>query len=190
MKRLLVSILVYGLGCANLVWAGDKSGEQDGLARVRFFGQAVINLTFYKNKTCYGGRGVQASKSGFGGAFGSKKNISLGIAETPNVVNLKQRDGILAKAFYREYSVNAGEPLTISASLYETTGRTDYSCRQLDRYFIPEAGRDYEVALDIDGQTCRLGVAQIDSTEAQVKLLPVELLAAKDCSGKDDQVAK
>jgi hypothetical protein len=186
MKRLLVSILLSGLGCGNLVWAGDKSGEQDGHARVRFFGQAVIGLTFYENKTCRDGDGVEASKTGFGGLFNNKKNISLGIPETPNVVNLKQRDGILAKAFYREYSVNAGEPLTISASLNETTGRTGYSCGPLDRYFIPEAGRDYEVALDIGSQTCRLSVTQIDSTEAGVKLLPVKLSAAKECSDKDE----
>ncbi len=190
MKRLLLPILLYGLACGNLAWAGDESGSQDGHARVRFFGQAVIGLTFYKNKTCKGGRGVVASKTGLGGVFSSKKNISLGIAETPNVVNLKQRDGILAKAFYHEYAVNADEPLTISASLNETTGRTDYSCGKLDGYFIPEAGRDYEVALDIGNQICRLSVMQIDATEAEVRLLPVELSVAKKCADKDNQENK
>lgn len=187
MKRLLVSILLYGLGCANLVWAGDESGVQDGNARIRFFGQAVIGLTFYKNKTCHGGHGVAASKTGFGGVFSSKKNISLGIAETPNVVNLKQRDGILARAFYREYSVNAGEPLTISASFNDGTDHISYRCGPLDGYFIPEAGRDYEVALDIGNKICRLNVTQIDSTEAEVRLLPVELSLAKSCSDKNNQ---
>lgn len=187
MKRLLVSILLCGLGCGNLAWAGDGTGTQDGHARVRFFGQAVIGLTFYENKTCREGRGVEASKTGFGGLFNNKQNISLGIPETPNVVNLKQRDGILSKAFYREYSVNASEPLTISASLKETTGRTGYSCGQLDYYFVPEAGRDYEVALDIQNQICSLSVMQIESVEAEVKLLPVKLSLVKKCSDKGDQ---
>ena len=187
MKRLLICIFLYGLGCVNVVWAGDDSRDQDGHARVRFFGQAVIGLTFYKNKTCHGGHGVVASKTGFGGVFSSKKNISLGIAETPNVVNLKQRDGILARAFYREYSVNAGEPLTISASFNDGTDHISYRCGPLDGYFIPEAGRDYEVALDIGNKICRLNVTQIDSTEAEVRLLPVELSVAKSCSDKNNQ---
>jgi hypothetical protein len=171
----------YGSGA----WADDQSGTQDGYARARFFGQAVINLTFYENKTCYGGSGVIASKTGgLGGLFKRVKNISVGMPETPNVINLKQRDGILSNAFYREYSVNAGQSLTISASLNETTGRTGYSCGLLNGSFIPETGKDYEVALDISDGICHLNVTQVDSTQAEVKLLPVALSMAMSCSDK------
>jgi hypothetical protein len=190
MKRLLISIVLCVLGDGNLAWAEDKPREPDGHARVRFFGQAVIGLTFYENKSCYGGDGVTASRTGFGGAFGSKKNVSLGIPETPNVVNLKDRNGFLAKAFYHEYSVNAGEALTILASLHETTGRTTYSCGNIGTSFIPGDGKDYEVAFNYGGATCHLSVMQIDSTEAGVKLLPVELSVANKCSDKDKQLQK
>jgi hypothetical protein len=184
MKKLTVSILLCGLCYGSLSWADDKSEGPDGQARVRFFGQAVIGLTYYENKTCYGGDGIEASKTGLGGVFSSKKNVSLGIAETPNVVNLKQRDGILANAFFREYSVKAGEPITISAYLYESTGRTAYSCPQMNVYFIPGAKNDYEIALDTANKICRLNVMQLESTETGVRLLPVELSTAKKCLDK------
>lgn len=190
MKRLLISLVLCALGGSNLAWAEDKPLEANGHARVRFFGQAVIGLTFYENKTCYGGDGVTASRTGFGGAFGSKKNVSLGIPETPNVVNLKERNGILAKAFYHEYSVKAGEALTILGSLHETTGRNAYSCGNIGASFIPGDGKDYEVAFDYNSEICHLSVMQIDSTEAGVKLLPVELSVASKCSDKDKQLQK
>ena len=182
MKALLATIALCVLS-SNVVWAEDKSEPQDGHARVRFFGQAAIGMTFYKNQTCYGGHGVEASRTGLGGLFGSKKNISLGIPETPNVTNLKARDGILAAAFYREYSLNSGEPLTILASYKETTGRTGYSCTYSPSvFFTPENGQDYEVVLDVNDQ-CRLSVKRIELKEAVIQLMPVELAEAKKCPG-------
>jgi hypothetical protein len=167
---------------ANSASAEEPSGPSGGQARVRFFGQAVIGLTFYKNKTCYGGKGVTASRSGLGGAFGSKKNITLGMPETPNVLNLKQRDGILASAFYREYAVNAAEPLNILASYKESSGGFGYKCQSLSGYFVPENGKYYEVTVDIDGQHCRLRVGRIESTPTSIELLPVGLTESGKCS--------
>lgn len=181
MKTLLVSIVVCALS-VNFACAEEKSGSQSELARVRFFGQAVIGLTFYKNQTCYAGKGVSASRSGLGGVFGSKKNISIGIPETPNVVNLKARDGILASAFYREYSVNAAEPLAIHASYHEDTGRTGYTCKSFGGVLTPEDGKDYEVTVEIDSQSCRLSVTRIDLNESALQLTPVELSDGGKCT--------
>jgi hypothetical protein len=171
----------------NYAWAGEEIKTQGGQARVRFFGQAVIGLTFYENKSCYGGKGISASRTGFGGAFGSKKNISLGMPETPNVINLKARDGILASAFYREYSVNFGEPLTILASYQESTGRTSYSCKNFSAVFTPEEGKDYEVAVNINSDICKLDIKRIEQKDTGIQLMPVDLSEGRKCSGKDDK---
>jgi hypothetical protein len=180
--KTLLAFLALGVLTANFAWAEETSGPPDGQARVRFFGQAVLGLSFYKNKTCYGGKGVSASRAGFGGAFGSKKNITLGMPETPTVLNLKQRDGILASAFYREYAVNAGEPLTIMASYQANPGRYIYSCKNFGIYFIPENGKDYEVTLDVDSQICRLSVNRIESNATSIELVPVGFADANKCS--------
>lgn len=189
MKALLVSIVLCALS-GNFAWAEEQSNSQSGIARVRFFGQAVIGLTFYKNKTCYAGKGVSASRTGFGGVFGSKKNISLGIPETPNVVNLKARDGILASAFYREYSVKAAEPLAIQGTYHESTGRIGYTCKSFGGVFTPEDGKDYEVTVDIDSQSCRLSVRRIDLIDAALQLTPVKLAESGKCSEQEPVASK
>lgn len=191
MKKIVTLVVLLALGYASSIWAADmseKSGEQEGYARIRFFGQAVIGLTYYENKACYGGDGEYVSTTGFGGVFHSKKNISIGMPVTPNVTNLKNRDGILSRAFYHEYYVRAAEPITISAEHVETTGRTGYHCDPINASFVPENKKDYEVALDVSlGQSCSLNVTQIDSTEEAVKLVPVKLSEAKECPEDDEE---
>lgn len=189
MKSFLVTIALCILS-GNFAWAEENSRPQAGSARVRFFGQAVIGLTFYKNQTCYAGKGISASRSGFGGVFGNKKNISLGMPETPNVTNLKARDGLLASAFYREYSVKANEPLAIHASYHESTGRTGYSCKSFGGVFTPEDGKDYEVSVDISSQFCVVSVLRIDLNEAALQLAPVTLSESGKCSEKESMLSK
>ncbi|WP_157050590.1 hypothetical protein [Herbaspirillum rhizosphaerae] len=185
MKRLSLLIAMCLSTSGHLAQAEEKSVPQDGHARVRFFGQAAISISFYPEKACYGGKGVQTSRSGFGGLFGNKKNVSIGIPETPDVRNLQDRDGVLSKAFYREYSVNADKPLTITAAMAQTTGRHTYSCDRIGVSFIPGNGKDYEVSFNYDDDTCQIDVAQIETAEAVVRLQPVELSPAEKCSARD-----
>lgn len=166
-----------------------KNGvDPDNQARIRFFGQAVLGLRFYRNSTCFGnGRAEVASETGLGGAFGNKENITLGMPVTLNVVNLKERDGILAKAFYREYAINAGEPLAIHASYAETTGPgfgnsgVSRGCRDFGASFVPENGQDYEVTLDLSQQVCQLSIAKITQVHDEVVLAPVVAEGAGEC---------
>jgi len=156
--------------------------DPDNQARIRFFGQAVLSLDFYRNSMCLGGaRPEKASESGLGGVFGRKENITLGMPVTPNVVNLKARDGILAKAFYREYAINADEPLAIRASYAESTGAYSAGCRDFGASFVPEKDQDYEVTLDISRTTCRLVVTRISQIDGNVALTPVAVKAARKC---------
>ncbi|RFB68006.1 MULTISPECIES: hypothetical protein [unclassified Herbaspirillum] len=185
LKKLFILMALCAVNGSQLVHAEEASAPQDGHARVRFFGQAVISMTFYPDKSCYGGKGVQTSRSGFGGFFGSTKSISIGMPETPEVLNLKDRDGILSKAFYREYAVSADKPLTIIATMAQSTGRHMYSCEKIGGFFIPENGKDYEVTFDYGNDTCQVNVAQIDTADAEVRLLPVKTSMVAKCSAKD-----
>ncbi|MBN6112951.1 hypothetical protein [Xanthomonas bonasiae] len=200
LPKLFLLAAFFAAACPAAAIAEDGEDEQarvnpDNQARIRFFGQAVIGLEFYRNTMCYGGdaESETPSSSGFGGAFGSKKNISLGMPVTPNVTNLKQRNGILAKAFYREYAITAGEPIAIHASYYETTGSSPYftspngisrGCDDFGVSFVPEKGQDYEVALDLSRQYCHLTISRISETSDGVALAPVELKDAQECSGE------
>ncbi|MFC5476364.1 hypothetical protein [Paraherbaspirillum soli] len=198
MKGFLAAVFMCALSAGNLVWAADGVTEHGGHARVRFIGNGLIGLTFYKNKSCVGGRGIQASRNGrnlgaaLGILFGKAKNISLGIPETPNVTNLENWDVTLSKAFYREYSVNADEPLTIEAAYYFHTAGNHTSIARVtcnvDGFFVPEDGKDYEVTLNVGEKTCQLDVMKIDSAEAAVKLIPVKVKAANKCSAVDTGV--
>lgn len=194
-KLFLLTALFAAAYPAAAIAAADEDEQAqvnpDNQARIRFFGQAVIGLEFYRNTMCYGGNAESEtpSSSGFGGAFGSKKNISLGMPVTPNVTNLKQRNGILAKAFYREYAIAAGEPIAIHASYYETTGASFASpsgisrgCDDFGVSFVPEKGQDYEVALDLSRQYCHLTISRISETGDGVALAPVKLKDAQECS--------
>ncbi|QNH14792.1 hypothetical protein [Xanthomonas sp. SI] len=191
LPKLFLLTALFAAACPAAAITDDDEDEQarvnpDNQARIRFFGQAAIGLEFYRNTMCYGGdaESETPSSSGFGGAFGSKKNISLGMPVTPNVTNLKQRNGILAKAFYREYAITAGEPIAIHASYYETTGPSGISlgCKDFGVSFVPEKGQDYEVALDLSRQYCHLAISRISETSDGVALAPVESKDAQECS--------
>jgi hypothetical protein len=115
--------------------------------------------------------------------LGNKVNLSLGMPETPNLINLDQRDGFLSKAFYREYAVDAGRPLTIQGSEAQTPGgRYSYSCGPIAGSFVPHSGKDYEVAFNYSNQFCRIDVAEIDSSEGDIKMSPLLLVPAAKCS--------
>lgn len=184
--RLLFLLILF---IPHFVIANNLQTASDNQARLRFFGQAVIDLEFYNNSACYGGEnGTVASSSGFEGAFGSKENITIGIPITPNVENLKNRDGILARAFYREYTVSANKPLSIVANYYATTGVSSYSCKNMAVAFVPEKGKDYEVSLDFiedkGSDYCLLNITKIDVINSKVALTPVDIKKANKCESK------
>jgi hypothetical protein len=183
MKRIVGAVLLCALGSS--AWAQESDDVKGPEARIRFFGQAAIAIKFFKNQSCYGGRGIQASKTNLGAMFGNSKSITLGMPDTPTVASLKSRDGILFNAFYREYAVKANEPLTIYAAYAETTGRTGISCPPFSAVFNPEAGKDYEVTVDVGGPSCVFQIKQIAVKDAAVQLLPVLFKQANKCTADD-----
>lgn len=170
---------------SNFAWADEPAEAKGGAARVRFFGQAAIAIKFFKNQSCYGRKGIQVSKTNLGALFGSTKSITLGMPETPTVADLKSRDGILFSAFYREYAVRADEPLTIWAAYAESTGRKMYSCDSFGAVLTPQAGKDYEVTVDLGNNKCVFKINRIEAAGAAVQLQPAAFAEAQKCTAQD-----
>jgi hypothetical protein len=182
--------LILTMWCALLAAPAVHAQESDAAAghepaRVRFFGRAVLDMKFYPASACVGGRSVVVSRSGLKGGLGSKENLSLGIPETPDLINMEERDGFFSKAFYREYAVDGGRPMAIQGAEEQTTGarrsRSSFSCGPIGGVFVPESGKDYEVAFNYGDGMCRVDVAQIDSSEGDIKLVPVALAPLLPC---------
>ena len=103
-KLLFVSLIAL---CALTVHA-------DETARIRIFGQNQASAKLYPAQSCHNsflsGKGIKVS-GGMGSAFGSmlglSSNTSIGIPETYSTQHLKEKSGILSKAYYREYEIPA-----------------------------------------------------------------------------------
>lgn len=60
LPKLFLLTALFAAACPAAAITDDDEGEQarvnpDNQARIRFFGQAVIGLEFYRNTMCYGG---------------------------------------------------------------------------------------------------------------------------------------
>ena len=192
-KNFLVSVLVIMLsGCVTteLPDASQHYNPNES-ARIRLFGQngrpsiMVVQI----------GQGADAKSvevnvgGGLGDAFGSllrmSKNESIGIAETESTRNLASRDGILSKAFYREFVIPAGKRVEVRNAFIgltnvdsnPATGRTivqwQGNCTSDTVFFTPQAGKDYEVGF-IDAKTCTAMVFEVQTIGGETTLAPIQ----------------
>lgn len=142
-------------------------------ARLRLFGQNGVLVEFFQNTTCVGGGQKTSVSGGIGDAFssfaGRAKNTSIGMQETPNTENLAKRDGFMSKAYFREYEVAGNQPIALKMH-YRSTPGPAFVCRNVGGTFTPEAGKDYEVAMDIHSAGCVASVQEIGQ-DAQGKVL-------------------
>lgn len=141
-------------------------------ARVRLFGQNGVLVEFYQNSSCIGGKAQKTTVSGgmgdaFSSFFGSAKNTSIGMKDTPNTQSMSKRDGMLSKAYFREYEIPGNEPLALRMH-FRTGPGTALVCRNIGGTFTPEAGKDYEIGLSIRPGGCEAVVEEIQQDDAGV----------------------
>ena len=171
MKRILgnhmqtfATVLLTGITLllSQAAWAEIAAPAMtNNTARIRLFGQNQRPSLAYVGIDCNTnpkGTRIDAG-GGLGEAFKSfirvAQNTRLGMADTEASVNIKQRNGILSKAFYKEVVIPAGLPLNAQAYF---VGLNNVSSSTSHRYilsekstsskgvsFIPEAGHDYEI---------------------------------------------
>lgn len=165
-------------------------------SRLRMFGQNGASAVLFKGSACVKSiwsEDAEVASGGFGSAFssfiGKVSNVSLGIAETETTRNLSQKDGILSKAYFREYVIPADKPSSMRmgfqniGSFYVMNGVRyeggSWSCHGAIT-FTPHAGEDYEAAFVLEGGVCRLSMNRV-VVDGQTELIPVPIAPAPDC---------
>lgn len=163
------------LSCSSMAFAEIALPTMpDNTARIRLFGQNQRPTIAHVGIDC--NNNAKGTKINIGGGLGDAfssfvgvaKNTSLGLAETPASHSIKNRNGILSKAFYKELVVPAGLPLNayaayidlgvsysntvVSAQSSSSVTYTTYTYSRAPNSstskvisFVPEAGHDYEV---------------------------------------------
>ncbi len=124
--QILLSISVLSVSASTFA-ATEQSYDPSKDARIRLFGQngkPTLMTSDINCETAPKGKKVNVG-GGIGDAFksftGIASNQSLGIPETQSTNSLKAMNGILSKAFYKEFSVTAGQPVNVSGALIGTT---------------------------------------------------------------------
>jgi hypothetical protein len=165
--------------------ANDQAVPVADSARLRLFGQNGVGVNYYRNSACQGGENVRVS-GGLGDAFssfiGTASNQSIGMPDTPNTRNQAARNGILSKAYFREYQIAAGQPITITMSFKSNPGKRSEYCKTIATTFVPEKGKDYEGALDIVNDSCMQVINELQAGPDGVTLNPVPVALAPACN--------
>jgi len=187
-------------GCATApdpqVTARIAAADPATLARVRIYGNNGTGIVFYRNTSCVpnGSKDSTRVSGGIGQSFGafvgSDQNVTIGMP--PSDRSTHGRNGILAREFFKEYQVKGDEPLTVTMGFMGTpiassfgafratgTGQAE-SCRIPGGAFVPTAGQDYDVYLDIrrNEGVCLMSVRAIGA-QGEGAVQPVQV--AKPC---------
>jgi hypothetical protein len=156
-----------------------------GKARLRVFAQNGINIHLYQNSVCIG-KGTKTTVGGldktfFSSLFGRTTNTSLGMRETPNTRNLAKRDKLGSKAYFQEFEFAANEP--VSVAMYFQSVELSAGCKLVGGTFVPVAGKQYELELDVTRPQCVAVVQEIaDKGQGEVVMQAVDTVPTTECN--------
>lgn len=179
MKKLLVlSAAFITAACSSPAPVVQKTADYNPQtqARIRIYGQNQKPSTVEAGIDCSAGQKGQKFSTGgslgeaFGSLTGTVKSQSIGIAPTANSKQLGERNGILSRAFFREFAIPAGKTANVQTfyvgltNVNETPTRVtimrEGSCQSKKGSFVPQAGKDYEV-IGVDGRACGVAVYEV-----------------------------
>jgi hypothetical protein len=188
---LSLAAMLSGCATAELPVASQSYNPSDS-ARIRLFGQNQKPSTMVVQV----GQGadtksIEVNVGGtVGDAFGSMlhmaENKSIGMPETENTRNITSRNGILSKAFYREFVIPADKPVKVSNAFIGLSSATPMpsagvtvihqqgSCTGNAIVFTPQAGKDYEV-VSAPGYSCSAKVFNIQKIDGKISLVPLQI---------------
>lgn len=154
-----------------------------GKARLRVFGQNGVNIHLYQNSVCIG-KGTKMTVGGLGKAFsslfGQTKNTTIGMKETPNSRNIAKRDMLGSKAYFQEFELAANEPVSVSMH-FQSVGLSA-GCKQVGGTFIPVAGKEYELAMDVTRTQCVAVVQEIvENSQGEVVMQDADTVRTTEC---------
>lgn len=174
-----LSVLFIGAGltaCQTTTVVKDDHYVEGQEARIRLYGQnqkptiMTYEQSGKKVKINVGG----AAGDAFSSLVGTVKNSSIGIAPTQASQQLQQQNGVLSKAFYKEFVIPAGQSIhvrngfiglsNVVSSASQTTIQYQGSCRGPELTFTSVVGKDYEVIANSKGSTCGVTILEVDAT--------------------------
>lgn len=195
MKVLVGSFLVVCTmtltGCVTTEMPAESQHyNPEHSARIRLFGQNGKPTIM----TVQSGQGADAKSveinvgGGIGDAFGSmlgmSKNDGIGIPQTESTRSLADQNGILSKAFYREFVIPANKSVQVNnayiglATAAPALGPgwvyQEGSCTSKKVSFVPRAGKDYEVDSYKTGNGCYVVVFEVRVSDGKTALVPVK----------------
>ncbi|OAM28362.1 MULTISPECIES: hypothetical protein [Eikenella] len=197
----LICSAVLLAACASnapVVQEESTSYDSNTQARVRLYGQNEKPTIMVSGIDCEAEdrRARRGHKVNVGGSLGDAlgsfagtvKSRSLGMPETAHSKSIGQMNGVLSRAFFREYAVPAGKAVNVQAAyiglrnmpeptMQHITIQNEGSCNTRMASFVPQAGRDYEV-IGLSGRRCAVSVYEVG---AQGQLKPVALQDAVSC---------
>lgn len=156
MNKLSLSISLMLLSTSIMLADSEKA------PRIRLFGQNAMGVTLYKNSECINGITVSGGISqSFSSMLGGVESESLGIPETKTTKNISQRNGILSKAYYKEYELEANKPVIIRMIFSDVSG---WHCKKpFYLSFTPKLNKDYEGHLDLHDGICEAVINEVAS---------------------------
>ena len=174
-----------------------KPGTPVHSSRLRIFCQNGASAVLYRGQACvkdFWSEDGEKASGGLGSAFssfvGRVSNTSLGIAETETSRNLSSHDGLLSKAYFREYFIPADQPSSIRLGFRDVSpsylpapkvDRTAFRYEHVNPSchgavsFVPGSAKDYEVAFSWQGRTCRAAVNEVVRNGDTAELIPVSI---------------
>lgn len=175
--------------------ASNNNGTSE--SRLRLFGQNGAGVVLYRDSKCIkpslGKDDERVSgglSSAFSSMFGTVSNTSIGMPETDTTRNLSKKNGLLSKAYFREYVIASNKPITVVmgfqdvSSFYNANGvhysRISPSCKGAIQ-FVPHAGADYEASFSWSERGCELGMNRVSQKDGVTTLKPVKSFVASAC---------
>lgn len=178
-KLILVALSTLSLSAciATELSTQNKAYDKTQDARVRLYGQngrasgMEVEINGRQETITVGGGLGQA----FSSMLGAKGNESIGMPETPLSKDPSAHSKILSGIFFKEFVVPAGKAVKVNNSINNLTNmlhnETLYAkttiitqvkgCVGNVVTFVPEAGKDYEVAPISSGRQCGVTVYEI-----------------------------
>ncbi|MGX2967627.1 hypothetical protein ACWIW6_06180 [Ursidibacter sp. B-7004-1] len=180
-KNFLSGVLVFMLsGCvATEISTQGKKYDAQTDSRIRIYGQngrpssMIVEIDGKKEKISIGGGLGQA----FSSMVGAKDNESIGMPETILSKDPSAHSKLLSGIFFKEFIIPAGKEIEVTNSILGSTNKVESTdnitgvktttittvkgCTGNIVKFVPEAGKDYEVAPISSDRKCGVTVYEI-----------------------------
>lgn len=178
-KIFLVSAMILGTTACVSTELSNQNAPYDASkdARIRLYGQngrpsfLTVNIDGKKEKVTVGGGLGQA----FSSMVGAKGNESIGMPETELSKDPSAHSKFLSGIFFKEFVIPANNEISVTNEIIQldhththytaaekiTTIVKGKNCKGNTVTFIPEAGKDYEVAPISSDRECGVTVYEI-----------------------------